>query len=68
MESEDAMGTYLKQSEVARTKKKRVATGKRNAEAEVVKVVVSGPDDSLMRAPSLQHDINHVNVDQMINV
>lgn len=55
------MGTFLKQSEVEGPKKKKsAAKGKRNADADAVKVVVSGPDDSHMRMPSMQHDINYV--------
>jgi len=58
------MGTFLKQSEVEGPKKKKgVAKGKRNADADAAKVVVvSGPDDSHnMRTHSMQHDINYVN-------
>jgi hypothetical protein len=55
------MGTFLKQSEVEGPKKKKgVAKGKRNGDADAVKVVVSGSDDSHMRTPSMQHDINYV--------
>jgi hypothetical protein len=55
------MGTYLKQNEVEGTKKKRGTKGKQTAVADVVKVVVSGPDDSHnMRTHSMQHDLNYV--------
>jgi hypothetical protein len=52
---------FLKQNEVEGPKKKTSATkGKRNADA--VKVIVGGPDDSHnMRTHSMQHDINYVN-------
>jgi len=53
------MGTFLKQGDVEGPKKKRGAKGKRDADAEAVKVVVSGPDTGY-GTPSMQHDINHV--------
>jgi hypothetical protein len=50
---------YLKQSEVARTKKKR-ETKKANHTLTPERVVVTGPDTGHMPSSSMQHDINHV--------